>query len=98
MKRGITSLLIGLTALMLTPKGGVFNNPETGYTEKYYNLSMKRVVKRAQDMGIPCETTQLAGKESIISDLPFRPSISFLPVFINPPLRTLTLFSIESSP
>lgn len=56
MKRGITkSILIGLTTLMLTPKGGVFNNPETGYTEKYYNLNMKRVVKRAQDMGIPCE-------------------------------------------
>ena len=51
----ITSLLIGMTALILTPKGGVFNNPETGYTEKYYNLSMRRVVRRAQDMGIPAE-------------------------------------------
>ena len=56
MKRGITkSILIGLTALMLTPKGGVFSNSDTGYTEKYYNLSMQKVVKRAQDMGIPCE-------------------------------------------
>ena len=55
MTRGITSLLIGMTALMLTAKGGVFHNPETGMTEKYYNLSMKRVVRRAQDMGIPAE-------------------------------------------
>lgn len=51
----IAKITICLTALMLTAKGGVFNNLETGYTEKYYNLSMQRVVKRAQDMGIPCE-------------------------------------------
>lgn len=51
----IAKITICLTALMLTAKGGVFNNLETGYTEKYYNLSMQRIVKRAQDMGIPCE-------------------------------------------
>ena len=55
MTKTITSILIGLTALMLTAKGGVFCNAQTGLTEKYYNLSMQRVVKRAQNMGIPCE-------------------------------------------
>ena len=55
MTRGITSLLIGLTAMMLTAKGGVFCNTQTGLTEKYYNLPMRRVVQRAQDMGIPAE-------------------------------------------
>ena len=55
MTKTITSILIGLTAMMLTAKGGVFCNAQTGLTEKYYNLPMRRVVQRAQNMGIPVE-------------------------------------------
>lgn len=55
MSKTIANILIMLTAMMLTARGGVFHNPETGLTEKYYNLNMKKVVKRAQDAGIPCE-------------------------------------------
>ena len=55
MTKTIISTLIGLTAMMLTAKGGVFCNAQTGLTEKYYNLPMRRVVQRAQDMGIPAE-------------------------------------------
>lgn len=45
MRGSIKSLLIGLTALMLTPKGGVFTN-EAGYKETWYNLKMDKVVSR----------------------------------------------------
>lgn len=55
MTKTTANILIALTAMMLTAKSGVFHNPETGLTEKYYNLNMTRVVKRAQNMGIPAE-------------------------------------------
>ena len=55
MKNKVTRILITLFAIMLTAKSGVFRNAETGFTEKYYNLSMQKVVKRAQNMGIPCD-------------------------------------------
>ena len=42
-----------LAMTVLTAVKGV--NNFCGHTEKYYNLSMRKVVKRAQDMGIPCE-------------------------------------------
>ena len=48
-------LMKALLAVMLTARLGVFNNPETGMTETWYNLPMSNVVQRAQDMGIPCE-------------------------------------------
>lgn len=51
MKGIATQTLLALT--VLTAAKGV--NNFMGYQEKYYNLPMKRVVKRAQDMGIPCE-------------------------------------------
>ncbi|MBR1909201.1 MAG: hypothetical protein IJ821_01300 [Lachnospiraceae bacterium] len=46
-----TQTLLALT--VLTAVKGV--NNFMGHTEKYYNLPMKRAVKRAQNMGIPCE-------------------------------------------
>lgn len=42
-----------LAMTVLTAVKGV--NNFCGHTEKYYNLPMRKVVKRAQDMGIPCE-------------------------------------------
>lgn len=47
--RGITSLM----ALVLTAKLGTIQFQ--GHKETWYDLSMSRVVKRAQDMGIPTE-------------------------------------------
>lgn len=55
MKNKVIRVITTLFAIMLTAKGGVFYNTETGYTEKYYNLPMQKVVARAQNMGIPCE-------------------------------------------
>ena len=49
--KGITTVL--LAASILTATKGV--NTFEGHQEKYYNLPMQRVVKRAQNMGIPCE-------------------------------------------
>lgn len=49
--RGIATLL----AVALTARGGVFMNPATGMKETWYDLDVSRCIKRAQDMGIPCE-------------------------------------------
>ena len=51
MKGIATQTLLALT--VLTAAKGV--NNFMGHQEKYYNLPMQKVVKRAQDMGIPCE-------------------------------------------
>lgn len=55
MKNRIIRLITMMMAVALTAKGGVFHNSETGMTETYYNLSMRKVVQQAQDKGIPCE-------------------------------------------
>jgi len=49
--KGITTILTAVA--ILTATKGV--NNYNGHLEKYYDLPMQRVVKRAQDMGIPCE-------------------------------------------
>lgn len=55
MKNKSIRVIITLFAIMLTARGGVYHNPTTGLTEKYYNRPMGRVVKLAQNMGIPAE-------------------------------------------
>ena len=55
MKNRIIRLITMMMAVALTAKGGVFHNSETGMTETYYDLSMKKVVRNARNMGIPCE-------------------------------------------
>ena len=55
MKNNVIRGIITLFVAILTAKSGVLHNAETGFTEKYYNLPMQKVVKKAQDMGIPCE-------------------------------------------
>ena len=55
MKNKVIRVITTLFAIMLTARGGIYNNPDTGLTEKYYNKPMGKVVQRAQDMGIPCE-------------------------------------------
>ena len=49
--KGIATILTAVA--ILTATTGVHNY--NGHLEKYYDLPMQRVVKRAQDMGIPCE-------------------------------------------
>ena len=49
--RGITTLL----TIILTASLGRIQNTNTGMTETWYDLPMDKVVKRAQDMGIPAE-------------------------------------------
>ena len=49
--RGITTLL----TIILTAALGRIHNTDTNMTETWYDLPMDRVVKRAQDMGIPAE-------------------------------------------
>ena len=55
MKNKVIKAVITLFAIMLTARGGVYNNPDTGMTETYYNRPMTKVVQRAQEAGIPCE-------------------------------------------
>ena len=50
MKRQI---LILLALTMITARSGVFNF--NGHKETWYDLNMNKVVKNAQDAGIPCE-------------------------------------------
>jgi len=49
--RGITTVMLAVAVLTATKGVNTYN----GHLEKYYNLPMNRVVRRAQDMGIPCE-------------------------------------------
>lgn len=47
MKNKVIRVLTTLFVAMLTARMGTFINTETGFTEKYYNLPMKKVIERA---------------------------------------------------
>lgn len=55
MKNKLIRGTITLFAIMLTAKAGKIHNPETGFTESWYDLPMSKVVQQAKDAGIPCE-------------------------------------------
>lgn len=55
MKNKLIRGTITLFAIMLTARAGKINNPETGFTESWYDLPMSKVVQQAKDAGIPCE-------------------------------------------
>lgn len=47
--------MVILTAIVLSARLGRIRFGEDGHYETYYNLSMNRIVQRAQDRGIPGE-------------------------------------------
>lgn len=55
MKNKLIRGMFTLFTIMLTAKAGKIHNPETGFTESWYDLPMEKVVSRAQNMGIPAE-------------------------------------------
>ena len=48
MNRGIIGVLLGV---MLTARMGVLHNAETGFTETWYNLPMRKVQQKAVENG-----------------------------------------------
>ena len=90
MRGSIKSLLIGLTALMLTPKGGVFTN-EAGYKETWYNLKMDKVVSRTdQALGMTDlywvreDGVKMYGPWVIVAAHPSIPRYSFVETSLGP--------------